>query len=151
VSPGIFDTNYDVPRCEVCNWPLAASAKEGCVPGNCSQRPVPINCFICGKLKGQPPDRCNGHYVGTASDPARIRQVWNGCDSCAELSSELAQVRSDRERLSEIIGKDKLRKALLGFMERLDRFGQGAEMPRCYFIEEIAAAKKVLADTEPGK
>lgn len=29
------------PRCEVCNWPLAASVAEGCVPGNCSYRPDP--------------------------------------------------------------------------------------------------------------
>jgi hypothetical protein len=27
------------PRCEVCDWPLAATAAEGCVPGNCSYRP----------------------------------------------------------------------------------------------------------------
>jgi hypothetical protein len=29
----------DVPRCKVCNWPLAASVQQGCVPGNCSYRP----------------------------------------------------------------------------------------------------------------
>ncbi len=28
-----------VPRCAVCNWPLAASPEDGCVPGNCSYRP----------------------------------------------------------------------------------------------------------------
>ena len=28
-------------RCRVCGWPLAASAAEGCVPGNCSMRPAP--------------------------------------------------------------------------------------------------------------
>jgi predicted Zn-ribbon and HTH transcriptional regulator len=27
------------PRCEVCDWPLAADAKSGCVPGNCCYRP----------------------------------------------------------------------------------------------------------------
>jgi hypothetical protein len=26
-----------------------------------------IPCHICGKLKGQPPDRCPGHYEGTES------------------------------------------------------------------------------------
>lgn len=29
-------------RCEVCGWPQAASAKDGCVPGNCSMRPRPL-------------------------------------------------------------------------------------------------------------
>ena len=49
-------------RCEVCGWPLAASRKEGCVAGDCSMRPVPL-CQICGRMKGQPPARCNEHHV----------------------------------------------------------------------------------------
>jgi hypothetical protein len=28
-------------RCRVCGWPLKATIQEGCVPGNCSQRPLP--------------------------------------------------------------------------------------------------------------
>lgn len=28
-------------RCERCRWPLAEEAKNGCVPGNCSKRPLP--------------------------------------------------------------------------------------------------------------
>jgi hypothetical protein len=28
------------PRCDVCQWPLSASADQGCVPGNCSYRPA---------------------------------------------------------------------------------------------------------------
>lgn len=28
-------------KCSVCNWPMTASAKDGCVPGDCSMRPVP--------------------------------------------------------------------------------------------------------------
>lgn len=33
------DTLKQRPRCEECGWPLAASAAEGCVAGNCSMRP----------------------------------------------------------------------------------------------------------------
>jgi hypothetical protein len=29
----------DVERCPICDWPLAASTREGCVAGNCSYRP----------------------------------------------------------------------------------------------------------------
>lgn len=32
---------WDESRCRVCGWPLAASADQGCVPGNCSMRPLP--------------------------------------------------------------------------------------------------------------
>lgn len=28
-------------RCEVCHWPLSDSPENGCVRGNCSQRPRP--------------------------------------------------------------------------------------------------------------
>lgn len=31
----------DAPLCERCKWPLADSVENGCVPGNCSQRPLP--------------------------------------------------------------------------------------------------------------
>ena len=29
------------PRCERCGWPLVKRQEDGCVPGNCSQRPLP--------------------------------------------------------------------------------------------------------------
>lgn len=32
---------WDETRCRVCGWPLAESVDKGCVPGNCSQRPLP--------------------------------------------------------------------------------------------------------------
>jgi hypothetical protein len=53
--------------CPVCGWPLRESVRDGCVLGNCSMRPVP-KCWICGKLKGQPPDRCPGHYEPTPAE-----------------------------------------------------------------------------------
>lgn len=36
----LFREGAPVARCERCNWPLAASADEGCVSGNCSLREV---------------------------------------------------------------------------------------------------------------
>ena len=59
--------------CDVCGFPLAQSKREGCVPGDCSMRPVP-KCWICGKRKGQPPDRCPGHYEGTPRDPKHYKR-----------------------------------------------------------------------------
>jgi hypothetical protein len=32
------ETTAPVPRCEICDWPLAESMREGCVEGNCSYR-----------------------------------------------------------------------------------------------------------------
>ncbi len=32
-------------RCDVCGWPLATNVTDGCVPGNCSQRPRPLAEF----------------------------------------------------------------------------------------------------------
>lgn len=28
-------------RCAICDWPIAKSREEGCVPGDCSYRPDP--------------------------------------------------------------------------------------------------------------
>lgn len=28
-------------RCDYCSWPLASSREEGCLPGDCSMRPMP--------------------------------------------------------------------------------------------------------------
>jgi len=33
-----FEEN--LARCAVCGWKYAINAKEGCIPGNCSQRPA---------------------------------------------------------------------------------------------------------------
>lgn len=33
--------NHSVSRCSVCHWPLVVDPKDGCTPGNCSQRPKP--------------------------------------------------------------------------------------------------------------
>lgn len=38
-SPTIAE-DAGVPRCEICDWPLSADVKDGCVPGNCCYRPV---------------------------------------------------------------------------------------------------------------
>ena len=29
-------------RCPICDWPMAKSPEEGCVPGDCSYRPDPM-------------------------------------------------------------------------------------------------------------
>jgi len=34
-------------RCPICDWPLAATAAEGCVPGNCSYRPEVGSAEYC--------------------------------------------------------------------------------------------------------
>lgn len=33
-------------RCDVCGWPLAKDPKDGCVEGNCSQRPRPKPTYM---------------------------------------------------------------------------------------------------------
>lgn len=40
-SPGTGEAVRDKSRCQICDWPLAASRDEGCVEGDCSYRPTP--------------------------------------------------------------------------------------------------------------
>jgi hypothetical protein len=35
----------DLTRCACCGWPLASAIDAGCVPGNCSQRPILIRMY----------------------------------------------------------------------------------------------------------
>jgi|ERR1700733_552615 len=35
----IENAEPDRPRCRVCGWPLASTAAQGCVDGNCCERP----------------------------------------------------------------------------------------------------------------
>lgn len=37
--PAMF-ADSKLPRCLICGWPLADRVEDGCVPGNCSYRPV---------------------------------------------------------------------------------------------------------------
>lgn len=41
VAEKVMGMTWPADRCRVCGWTLAASAKEGCVDGNCSLRPAP--------------------------------------------------------------------------------------------------------------
>ena len=40
VEAGVSSASI-IQRCPTCGWPIASSASEGCVPGNCSMRPLP--------------------------------------------------------------------------------------------------------------
>lgn len=35
----------DPNRCAVCGWTLAATMRDGCVRGNCSMRPRPVELY----------------------------------------------------------------------------------------------------------
>lgn len=51
---------WDSNRCRVCGWTLADSADEGCVEGNCSERPTPTR-----EIRADTPPRYSA-YVDTA-------------------------------------------------------------------------------------
>lgn len=45
VEAAVKRANDDPSRCAVCQWPLVEDARLGCVRGNCSQRPRPLNLY----------------------------------------------------------------------------------------------------------
>ncbi len=47
-------------RCNVCGWPLAQRREDGCVPGNCCQRPAPRGDADTPVVVNTPP---TGHAV----------------------------------------------------------------------------------------
>lgn len=46
------------------------------------------NCFICGKQKGQPPERCSGHYESFLLVEA-LPEVRRKIDYCASCGGDL--------------------------------------------------------------
>jgi hypothetical protein len=93
-------SNDSGTRCDVCNWPLAASVAEGCVPGNCSQRPRPKVRQIVTAEHANDCKRCGG----TGSEPRGL-QTNDGTEACptclnAASGSTLKAVRDLRAALA---------------------------------------------------
>ena len=59
------DVKRDEYRCALCGWTLAATAKEGCVRGNCSLRPLPDRFYD--------PARARAEYSPHLDNDARCR------------------------------------------------------------------------------
>ena len=73
-------------ECNPRNWRTyldSASTLKECIallpPEHRGEEPEPVEtCWICGKEKGQPPERCSGHYTPYSTRSAcivRIRQL----------------------------------------------------------------------------
>lgn len=77
-------------ECPFLGQTCTKTLSDGTISGMCTLKPMTSGPVICcpvrlyaedykvlkdvavqvfGKQKGQPPDRCNGHYSGTPSDP----------------------------------------------------------------------------------
>jgi hypothetical protein len=79
----------------------APEAEKGSDPrGNLPDAPQSLPCHICGKPKGQPPDRCPGHYDGTPSDPKNFLsfQLPDGWNQWSATASSLNCSRPARCR-----------------------------------------------------
>jgi len=84
-------------RCERCGWPLAESPADGCVPGNCSERPLPPvrgpePRWRVGRTVGRTlyvDDRIVG-MVDTPEMATTIVAAMNGegCGVCAECNRQ---------------------------------------------------------------
>ena len=61
----------DSGRCPVCGWPYAKDAARGCVPANCSMRPVPKHgrWQFCASL-----DACHAAEERLIADG--VERVW---------------------------------------------------------------------------
>jgi hypothetical protein len=51
VEPLPQEAQDDESRCAVCGWPLAATAPDGCVRGNCSMRPLPSRWYATERAR----------------------------------------------------------------------------------------------------
>ena len=59
-------------RCRVCGWPIADRIEHGCIPGNCSQRPLPE------KNADSPVDFSTWENFGRLWQWAKEQEWWPG-------------------------------------------------------------------------
>lgn len=60
-------------RCERCGWPLYTSVEKGCVPGNCSMRPLPPIRTPYGTLTGRQAEALDDLARGETPPPAALQ------------------------------------------------------------------------------
>jgi hypothetical protein len=84
--------------------------------------------------------------------PTTVRMLRADLDAMdselQQLRRETKRLRDDRDRLADIIAKDVARKALVDVMDSFSHYGNGDTQT---LLDRLQAAKKVLADSEPGK
>lgn len=80
------------PRCAICGWPLAESVEEGCVIGNCSQRPWPPRFYDPERA-----DREYGHSVSDKQLPLPAVQLEN-----ERLHEQVAALEARLRALEEV-------------------------------------------------
>ena len=57
------------------------------------QAEAPKGCWICGKEKGQPPERCPGHYADTPSAPDPVREAPEcHCDMLEIIGGDVCEI-----------------------------------------------------------
>lgn len=116
-----------VDRCEVCGWPLTRTAADGCMPGNCSQRPVPrptyiqraftVHCGCCHRahvanaLPGMTVPEAH-EFAVSAARAAGWLNAGNGLWACHECWGRLVAGTLDELTLRSNEGSELLRAAV---------------------------------------
>lgn len=120
-----------------------------------------LACFICGKQKGQPPDRCNGHYENapTPTGPVLSAEQFNeliqhigSLDILTQTPGTWDQLINSHEALRAILAQrdkrvEELTDALRPFADawkRRDVVGQGTSAQiqcRVEFVDVRKAAE----------
>lgn len=74
----VFQFKWSEERCRICGWPLADSAENGCVEGNCSLRPIPEK-----RADSPAPYSSEIEYAWLVLEKMRERGLYVGFDSNA--------------------------------------------------------------------
>lgn len=149
----------DVPRCQVCSWPLAESVEAGCVPGNCSYRPEQgtaehrrIRARRESIAAGRDPDADESVAVVDELVETALEMIGehNGRTSLYRHSDgrgiEYEVRRADRPSLLERWAHATIVAFLFGWL--LDRGGQEAEIERLRGI--IVGARHYIGEDQPA-
>jgi len=115
-----------------CQCGASLTADHVCPGGTLT----PLKCWICGKEKGQPPERCPGHYEGTDTDPSLYPTTfsfWRTRCLAAEARAEEAEAaaRTARDQRNQLVAlahtmRNALQSAREHVLELADAWQTGA-------------------------
>jgi len=88
---------YRGPSLLICGWPLAERSEDGCVRGNCSQRPLPPRFYDPERA-----DREHGRSVSHHQQPLSGIELEN-----ASLWNRIRELEAERDRQRAALSADR--------------------------------------------
>jgi hypothetical protein len=117
-NPPTLDLEAEPERCDRCAWPLKERAKDGCVSGNCSQRPIPPERTIFSRAEYLAMRNRRDRAVGDLNEVCKYSKALH--EKLMAQAHDLERLKAEAAELRiEIAGRSAMFAELLQIHEVL--------------------------------